>query len=389
MTDETMPQEETTPQEAPTSEAGLDDLLAPITLEQPAGDWLRDGPDYDAIQSARSEEDPSLPRGVWERDLEKADWSAVEARCLDVLQHRSKDAQVAAWLMEAWIHLYGFGGAARGLALLAGLYEAFWDTLYPPLEQDGDPDYRLRPVRWVEDKLTLQLKQVPITEPRNGDSPAFSWADWQSALRLERLLAARVAQPDALEDKVTQDKFLTSVTLSPSAFFLQLDRELASARAATEDLTEALHKHCADRAPGLRPLKDLLGAIAHFTGQILEERTETANTPDGEEPAPEEDPTTATGGSGSALGSATVLATGPIASRAEAYRRLSQVAEYLLRTEPHSPTAYLVKRAVSWGNLTLPELLAELLRDNADLDTVYKLLGLRKTETGPIERRAT
>ena len=362
-------------------EAGLDELLAPISVEQPAGEWLRDGPDYDAIRAARSEEDASLPRGVWERDLDKADWGAVEARCIDALRSRTKDAQIAAWLMEAWIHLHGFAGAARGLALLAGLYEAFWDGLHPPLEDDGDPDYRLMPVRWVEDKLTLQLKQVPITAPRNGDAPAFTWADWQSALRLERLVAARVAQADETGDKVTRDKFLASVTLTPSSFFLELDRDLAGGRSAAEDLASTLQKHCDDQAPGLRPLKDLLGAVAHFTGQVLEERAATANP---EEP---EEEGAVTGASTSpstpaAGGEVPVPATGPITSRAEAYRRLSQAADYLLRTEPHSPTAYLVKRAVSWGNLTLPELLAELLKDNADLDTVYKLLGLQRPETG-------
>lgn len=358
--------------------SGLDQLLTPISVEQPAGEWLRDSPDYDAIEKARSEEDASLPRGVWERELKKADWGAVEARCLDVLQNRSKDAQVAAWLMEAWIHLRGFDGAARGLSLLAGLYEAFWDGLYPPLEDDGDPDYRLMPVRWVEDKLTLQLKQVPITEPRNGDAPAFTWADWQSALRLERLLAAGVTKADESGDKVTRDKFLTSVTLTPSSYFLELDRELAGGRAAADDLAETLQKHCGDQAPGLRPLKDLLSAVAHFTGQVLEEREDTASPQEeGEEPVTEsETPATGSGGD------LPVPATGPITSRADAYRRLSQAADYLLRTEPHSPSAYLVKRAVTWGNLTLPELLAELLKDNADLDTVYKLLGLRRPETG-------
>jgi type VI secretion system protein ImpA len=372
--------EEATRLEAPTSATELDELLAPISVEHPAGEWLRDGPDYDAIQKARSEEDPNLPRGVWERELDKADWRAVEARCVDVLQNRSKDAQVAAWLMESWIHLNGFAGAARGLALLAGLYEAFWDGLHPPLEDGGDPDYRLMPVRWVEDKLTLQLKQVPITEPRNGDASAFAWADWQGALRLERLLSAGVTKAEETGDKVTRDKFLTSVTLTPSAFFLELDRELASGRSAADDLTQTLQKSCGDEAPGLRPLKDLLGAIAHFTGQVLEERAETASPGDEGEGDATEPGTTPAGHS--AGGEVPVPAAGPIASRAEAYRRLSQAAEYLLRTEPHSPTAYLIKRAVSWGNLTLPELLSELLRDNADLDTVYKLLGLQKPESG-------
>ena len=40
---------------------------------------------------------------------------------------------------------------------------------------------------------------------------------------------------------------------------------------------------------------------------------------------------------------------------------------------------YLVRRAVTWGNLSLAELLAELLQKNADLPTLYTLLGIKKT----------
>jgi type VI secretion system protein ImpA len=67
---------------------------------------------------------------------------------------------------------------------------------------------------------------------------------------------------------------------------------------------------------------------------------------------------------------------GPIRSRADAYRRLSEVADYLLRTEPHSPTPYLVRRAVEWGNMSLPELLTQIVRNQGELDEIDKLLGL-------------
>jgi type VI secretion system protein ImpA len=39
---------------------------------------------------------------------------------------------------------------------------------------------------------------------------------------------------------------------------------------------------------------------------------------------------------------------------------------------------YLVRRAISWGNLSLAELLEELLQKNADLPTIYALLGIKR-----------
>ena len=64
----------------------------------------------------------------------------------------------------------------------------------------------------------------------------------------------------------------------------------------------------------------------------------------------------------------------PIRSRAEAYRRLAEAADYLIRTEPHSPTPYLIKRAISWGGMTLEQLLPELVPSDAALKDLERLL---------------
>ena len=72
-------------------------------------------------------------------------------------------------------------------------------------------------------------------------------------------------------------------------------------------------------------------------------------------------------------------ASGPIRSRAEAYQGLSEIADYLTKIEPHSPTPYLIRRAVAWGDMSLAELLQELVGDNpANLKTVYSLLGIKE-----------
>ena len=67
---------------------------------------------------------------------------------------------------------------------------------------------------------------------------------------------------------------------------------------------------------------------------------------------------------------------GPIRSRAQAYHMLAEAAEFLMKTEPHSPTPYLVRRAVAWGNLSLGELLQQMLRNTGELGEMYRLLGL-------------
>lgn len=73
---------------------------------------------------------------------------------------------------------------------------------------------------------------------------------------------------------------------------------------------------------------------------------------------------------------------GPITSREEAFRRLNEAADYLMRTEPHSPCPYLVKRAVAWGKMPLTELLQDLVRSEGDLQELYGLLGMDPGQSG-------
>lgn len=358
----------------------LEKLLAPISADQPAGEWLRGDAVYDAIQDARTEEDPSLPRGVWQRELERADWGRVERLAAEALETRSKDLQLAAWLLEAWIHRHGFSGVEAGMRLLTALCESFWDDLWPPIEED-DLDYRLAPIHWINEKLYLSLKRIPITRPETAeDTRSHTWADWESAVRLARVSEADPEKARAAETRgsVTREKFLAGVTLTPTDFYQRTVQELDGAVEATTELGKVLDARCGADSPSLSQFRDTLRAIYHFVDGVLRERgPEEAGTG-------EEMPGGAVGAPPAEEASREAeraFASGPIRGRSDAYRRLAEAADYLLRTEPHSPTAYLVRRAVSWGNMTLAEVLAELLRDQADLTTVYQLLGIDDPRT--------
>ena len=63
-------------------------------------------------------------------------------------------------------------------------------------------------------------------------------------------------------------------------------------------------------------------------------------------------------------------------SRAEAYQRLAEAADYLLRTEPHSPTPYLVRRAVEWGSMSLSDVLQQIVRNDGEMQEINRLLRL-------------
>ena len=346
----------------------LDPLLAPISDEAPAGVWLRFEPVYDEIKRLRAEEDPGLPQGVWQRELKRADWPAVADLCTQVLADTSKDLQVAAWLTEAWIHQHGFRGLERGARLLAGLCRGFWPDLYPALDPE-DSEARLAPISWAAERLALPLKRVPVTAPTGENAVPYGWQDWEDGLHLGNLARQDAAAAAKAEERgmVPQTRFLVSVSLTPAYSLVATVGEVAGALAALNDLETALDGLCPAAAPSLTPLRSVLVAIQAFVSRVLEERGEGSFAPAEADSEGEETPAPARSASGAIL------------SRAEAFQRLTEAADYLLRTEPHSPVPYLVRRAVSWGNLSLAELLGELLQKNADLPTLYTLLGIKKS----------
>jgi type VI secretion system protein ImpA len=70
-----------------------------------------------------------------------------------------------------------------------------------------------------------------------------------------------------------------------------------------------------------------------------------------------------------------------IENREQAYQMLAEIADYLTKVEPHSPTPYLIRRAVSWGHMSLGELLSELIQDGGDLIRTLKILGIPPINT--------
>ncbi|HWM89360.1 MAG TPA: type VI secretion system protein TssA [Thermoanaerobaculia bacterium] len=350
----------------------IERLLAPISPEAPAGEWLRFEPVYDEIKRLREEDDATLPRGVWQRELKRADWAGVAGLCGEALATRSKDLQLGAWLAEAWIHQHGFPGLERGLQLLAGLCRGFWEGLHPPIE-DGSAEARLAPIGWAADKLLLPLKRVPVTAPSGEDAASYGWADWEAGNYLANLARLDAAAATKAQDRgmVPQSKFLVSVSLTPAPWLGGLAREVARALAAVDELETALADKATDAAPSLTPLRAPLVAIQAFVTRVLEERGETTSYIPA--PAQAEEPTIME------AETSAPARTGAITSRADAYQRLNEAADYLQRTEPHSPVPYLVRRAVSWGNMSLSELLQELLQKNADLPTIYALLGIKRS----------
>lgn len=354
-------------------------LLTPISADRPAGEYLRYEGTYDRVREARREDDARLTQGIYKADVKRADWAAVEALCLEALSARTKDLQLAGWLLEAWLHLYGFAGVREGVRLLAGLCENFWEDLHPALEE-GDFEGRAALVVWVNEKLSHKLKLVALTAPHAGDGLAHALADWESACQLDHLSKKNPQAAAAAEAQghVTLAKFQTGVMLTPTAFYAELLSDLEASHAACLSFERLLEEKCGVNAPDLYKFREVIRSTHDLASSVMKARPEEPG--EYAEEADDEGAFDGPAGDGPTPllsqqpGHSPQLLGGGIRSRAEAYRRLEEAADYLLLTEPHSPVPYLIKRAIAWGGMNLQEVLQQIIRNDGEMQELNRLL---------------
>lgn len=363
----------------------LEALLAPVPGADPAGAPLRYEGTYDRVREARRADDPSLPQGVWSHELKRAEWPAVATLCREALETRSKDLQLGAWLAEAWTGAHGFAGAAAGLAALLALCEHYWDGAWPRGEDaEATAEARARIFEWLDGRLTELLNATPLTRPEIADAGTFGWMDREAALRLENAGRRDANAVRAAEAKgaVTLARFDRSVSITPTPFHAARAAALARAAYAVTRLQALLDERCGRDAPGLLRLSNLLAALRGWTEGVLSTRPrEEPTAPEPAMPASDPVPAAAEAVAPQAAVPAEVPAVVRVApatrpaSRDEAYRWLAVASDYLAGTEPHSPVPHLVRRAIAWGRLSLPELFLEFLRQGYDLNALRALLG--------------
>ncbi len=339
-------------------------LLAPIREDAPCGDDYSFSIEFDKIKRAREEDDPHLSQGEWATALKVADWPVVVEQSTEVLQHKSKDIRAASWLIEGLAHVQGYQGMADGCELLSQLCDRYWAQLYPQAE-DGDQELRIGAFTHFVATSVHLVRSIPITQ---GNSVAYSCADYDNALRFENLASKTPDLRDGLPDhKVTLEKFTASQHKTPRIFYEALQIDFAAAQAAWKHLAATIDAHLGIEGPSFTVVFDAFALAERVMQRLFKEAGVLAKTADTESlPISTEIASTP----------ATATPIGPLTHRAQALQQLQQVADFFRRTEPHSPVAYLANRAVQWGNMPLHEWLRTVIKDGGTLAQIEELLGM-------------
>jgi type VI secretion system protein ImpA len=359
----------------------LEALLQPISEENPAGEYMRYSGIYDQIAEARRA-DKNVSQGDWKTDLKVADFRQVINLAVPTLTAQTKDLQISAWLSEALTNEYGFTGLRDGLKLVAGLQERFWETLYPEIDE-GDMEGRANAISWLESvPFTLIVKGARIT---GGDG--YSFLDWEDSKRFdipENLDSFSSSEQEKYRELLKQAENERRVTAAlwrkakeetRRAFCEEVNYAIEECWTEFNELNRVVEeKFERNQTPGLSKLKKALEDIHAQVKTLLEEKRR--EEPDEIESAAEDASPENNGGSAGGVQVAGVAASGGvIQNRKDALKKLSELADFFQRTEPHSPVSYLVARAVKWGNMPLESWLQDVIKDDSVLSNLRQTLG--------------
>ena len=339
------------------------DLLNPISAEQPAGENLRYAPIYDKIKEARREDDDA-PQGEWTRERKVADWPLTIKLISETLATKTKDLQLVAWLSEAMLIREGVAGLRETLELARGFLENFWDGVYPELE-DGDAEMRATPLQWIGDRLEIPLKQTRLTKK------GLTWLQYKESRTIPTeegadTEAKQQTRAKALaEGKVTQEEFDGDFDATSKQFYVDMLAAYDGSLESLQALSDLCDEKFGDVSPSFSRLKTLLEEIRQTVKTLLQKKREkepdepveeTAGTAEPEpeaeaEPEPEAVPTGAAAAAPArARVKAGALSLEPV-DRDDAIARVVGAAKFLRAQDAYSPAPYLLLRGLRWGEL--------------------------------------
>jgi type VI secretion system protein ImpA len=249
------------------------ELLAPFSEDAPSGEDMRYSEVYDRIKEARRADD-ILEQGEWQTELKSSDWRQVIESCRKALSKKTKDLQLCAWLTEALLHHHDFKGLAFGLELTSSLLRDFWDTLYPPAE-DGDLDYRIGPLTFMNEKLALAVCQVPICDP--SSTKGYNYHQWEESRLVgvnQNLDKAQQERRQSMieEGKITGENFSTAVNASSISFYEPLTQSLKECRQRLADLESIVNERFLKDAPGFTQLSEAIEGCLHLVERIYRDK---------------------------------------------------------------------------------------------------------------------
>lgn len=313
---------------------------------------------YDDIKDARFEEDDRLSQGIWERDLKKADWNAVEKLSSDALIDQSKDLQIIAWLIESLSILDGFEGITKGIEILTSFIESFWNFCYPRDEENlSDNEQKFRILDWIFE--TVGKKSIFIPFVSYGDSQInlynYDYAIEMKSISIRSPNSANEILESAKKNNIkTIEEIQNIINASDKNQIKNLLQNINNIKDAKNKLDETIAKISSEQNISVfSTLLNNLAKIEKILNPVISKKDVQIIDKNSDD---------------------VFENISPINTRDEIYNEISKLAKKLESIEKHSPSYCMLDLVVSWRDKNLLEIMNDLKSGNSEAHQLLKFL---------------
>jgi type VI secretion system protein ImpA len=323
-------------------------LLQPVTAEQPCGENLEDTPllaSFDGFH-VFGQSTPLDP---------VPDWGEVKKRAEEALA-KSKDLRLLAHLASALLRTDGVRAFADTLTVASRWLETYWAQTYPLVTEDIV--FRRNALNYFADPAAIVdgLRRVALVSTRQHGT--FTLRDLE--------IVTGQLQPRDGEPRPDEAQVNAAFAAMSTEELASLHESIVDATAAVKNIEGRMREAAgSEAAPNFDPLSTNLAKLNRFVVAQLAIRRGS------EAPGPAE---TETGLSAAP----TAPALGSFKSREDAIRALDAIADFFRRAEPSSPIPLIVERAKRLVSKDFLEVLADVAPEA--LAQARAAGGLRQTE---------
>lgn len=355
----------------------VENLVSPFADGPRSGTDLRDSESdgrfteiLSAVRSARSKDD-SADREVGSeaeesRRLAKSAWQVVWEKGQTYIQKVGKDLEVAAWMVEASIPLFGFVGLKNSLDLASRLVSDYWTELYPGSgEEEGFRATILPIARLNAERVALQIRRISLTDDVPGSG--LSTVDYEEAKRLQAVSEnERAIQIE--RGAISMDEFNREIAQCSISFLQEKLADIRAVRDLVQGLCDLLgEKAGQDNAPNLNKFQESLAKAEASVVSAAGARLSSSDV------AMAQAPEVLTQDVPSSAG---VSVAGGIRNRQDALNLLEKVAIWFENHEPQSILPAEVRKSIRRARMTPLQLYADLIGNEQVRNEVYKDVGI-------------
>lgn len=337
-------------------------ILSPIPGDNPCGEPLKYSDEYNDLKSKRKEEsfetiDPKFKK----KGDKETDWVSFSDECKDLLINKSKDLHVLNFYVDAITRAYGFEGLLFGISLYEDFIQKFWEHMHPQIEEENDFTSRIGQIQWLATKfgplmflIDFKLKKIDLS----SNNIFFNYFSAKKSKEQGGQEKAESFRKLYLSFKKEDIEYVLKSYETVESHYKKIE-DIVFEKLQVEDTNEIE----LDFNPVFQDLKE----VKNFLINLLDEKikNETNNEAQNDKSQLNKIP------------SAKIVESNiAFSDREQAYKVIEKANQFLLKFEPHSPSPYLIKRALQWRKKSMYELVIDIL-PKGSAGALISLLGLK------------